>query len=93
MRPLPLRLILTIRETDYAVRPLACDPPIAARAFQLRKPDGTFYDVAQTPFGSTCDCPDFVYRRDGLDPLGCKHVRALRAYGLIEGVPSVGVSA
>jgi len=58
---------------------------IAERAFRLQKPDGTLYDVTQTPFGPTCDCPDFIYRRDGIDTAGCKHVQALVAFGLIDG--------
>ncbi len=80
----PVSLTLTIGRTQYALDPLACDAPIASRAFGLRKDDGTRYDVAQTPFGAECDCPDFVFRRDGLDPRGCKHVRALVDRGLIE---------
>jgi hypothetical protein len=79
------RLVLTIRDTDYTVRRVACDPLVAGRAFRLLKGDGTLYDVAQTPFGPECDCPDFIFRRDGLDPAGCKHVKALVACGLIEG--------
>jgi hypothetical protein len=60
---------------------------LARRAFQLTKPDGGSYDVAQSHHGPICDCPDFIYRRDGLDPAGCKHVRALVACGLIEREP------
>ena len=78
-------LTLTIDRTTYEVGRLACHEPIADRAFRLRKPDGTLYDVAQTPYGPECDCPDFVFRRDGLDPDGCKHVQALVACGLIDG--------
>jgi hypothetical protein len=77
-------LFLTIRETVYLVDRIACDPATETRAFRLSKGDGTLYDVAQTIFGPQCDCPDFVYRRDGLDPDGCKHVRALVDHGLIE---------
>jgi hypothetical protein len=61
-----------------------CDPKTGVRAFRLNKPDGTLYDVAQTHFGNQCDCPDFIFRRDGLDPCGCKHVKALVAEGLID---------
>ena len=68
----------------YRVRPIRCDPSDAVRAFRLNKPDGTLYDVAQTRFGPQCDCPDFVFRRDGLDPAGCKHVKSLVAEGLID---------
>ena len=79
------RLLLVINETVYGVRPIRCDPSWAARAFRLNKADGTLYDVAQTPFGPHCDCPDFIFRRDGLDPTGCKHVKALLWEGLIDG--------
>ena len=80
-------LFLAINETLYGVKPLACDSLIATRAFRLNKPDGTLYDVAQTPYGPQCDCPDFIFRRDGIDPEGCKHVKALVSQGLIESVP------
>jgi hypothetical protein len=76
-------LFLTIRDTVYLVDRIACDPSTETRAFRLSKRDGTLYDVAETIFGPECDCPDFVYRRDGLDPDGCKHVRALVDHGLI----------
>ena len=74
------RLTLSIRGTDYALRPV---PSEDGRAWRLRKPDGTTYDVAETRWGPVCDCPDATWRREGLDPAGCKHVRALRALGLI----------
>ncbi len=82
------QLFLAIQRNIYLVRPLACDGGEAVRAFRLNKADGTLYDVEQTRYGPRCDCPDFIFRRDGLDPAGCKHVRALVAYGLIEGNPA-----
>ena len=85
----PARWTLTIGSTAYAVRRLGAAPEIARRAFRLAKGDGTLYDVAETPFGPACDCPDFLFRRDGVDPEGCKHVRALVAVGLIEPIESV----
>ena len=78
------RLYLTIDGFPYLVRPLRTDPLLAPRSFELTKPDGTRYDVSQTPFGPLGDCPDFLYRRDGIDPAGCKHVRALVSCGLID---------
>ncbi len=78
-------LFLTINQTLYAVHPLECEPSAARRAFRLNKADGTLYDVAQTQDGPYCDCPDFIFRRDGIDAAGCKHVQALVANGLIEG--------
>ncbi len=88
--PWPLRLILTIRETHYTVQPVRCDEIIAEKAFRLGKADGTRYDVIQTHFGPECDCPDFIFRRQGLDPAGCKHVQALIACGLIAGDAPAG---
>jgi hypothetical protein len=81
----PSHLFLRINQTFYAVRALTCDPIVADKAFRLNKSDGTLYDVAQTRYGPQCDCPDFIFRRDGIDPTGCKHVKALVAEGLIEG--------
>ena len=78
------QLFLLIEGTLYFVRALPCDAGIAAKAFRLSKPDGTLYDVAQTRFGHQCDCPDFIFRRDGIDPDGCKHVRALVSQGLLD---------
>ena len=77
------RLDLTIGRTTYGVAPVPCEPVIADRAFRLTKADGTAYDVAQTAYGPQCDCPDYIFRRDGLDPEGCKHIRALIGSGLL----------
>lgn len=77
-------LSLSIDGSPYDVRPIDADPSVSPRAFRLTKPDGTRYDLAQTPYGPTCDCPDFIFRRDGIDPNGCKHVRALVSCGLIQ---------
>ena len=54
-----------------------------SRAFRLSR-KGDVYDVAQTVHGPICDCPDFIFRRDGLDPRGCLHIRAMRAVGMLE---------
>jgi hypothetical protein len=81
------RLFLRIHQTFYEVQALACDPIAAEKAFRLNKSDGTLYDVARTRHGLQCDCPDFIFRRDGIDPTGCKHVKALVAEGLIDGGP------
>ena len=66
-----------------AVRPIASQADDVPRAFRLsRKSD--VYDVAQTVHGPTCDCPDFIFRRDGRDPRGCLHIRAMLAVGLLD---------
>src|SRR3954469_14335027 len=81
-------LVLRINGTRYTVRPIPAEDPDVRRAWRLRKlddsrPVGAVYDVAETTEGNTCDCPDHVFRRDGVDPRGCKHLRALARLGLI----------
>jgi hypothetical protein len=80
----PIQLALRIRDTTYDVRPLRFENCIASRAFRLYKDDGTAYQVIQTRFGAERDCPEFVFRRAGIDPVCCKHVRALAARGMLE---------
>jgi hypothetical protein len=77
------RLTLHINGTAYAVRPMACDPAAASRSFRLRKADGTACHLGATTHGPDCDCPDFTFHRDGIDPAGCKHIKALAAVGLL----------
>src|SRR5947209_6225552 len=69
------RLTLTINGASYAVRPVPCHPTAAQRCWSLRKSDGTVYHASQHPWGAECDCPDFVFHRDGRDPAGCKHLK------------------
>ena len=81
------RLTLTINGVHFSVRPIQSEDDQIHRAFRLRrKPfrSGIIFDVAETVHGATCDCPDFVFRRDGLDPKGCLHIRAMRAVGLLD---------
>src|SRR4051794_31478492 len=78
------RLTVSIRGVGYTARPIHPETSDVSRAWRLRKPDGTDYTVAETIYGATCDCADYVFRHDGLDQTGCKHVRALRALGLID---------
>src|SRR5262249_38123360 len=78
------RLTVTIRGTCYTARPVRPEADGVTRAWRLRKADGTTYDVADTAHGATCDCADQTFRHEGIDAAGCKHVRALRALGLID---------
>ena len=82
------RLVLEIAETRYVLRAVACSDAIGRAAFRLVKDDGTIYDLVQTKHGPECDCPDFIFRRDGLDPGGCKHVQALVAVGMLAAHPA-----
>jgi hypothetical protein len=81
--PRDVRVFLEIDQTRYALTRIRCDDAIGRRAFRLVKDDGTIYDVIQTRFGSECDCPDYIFRREGLDPQGCKHIQALVAARMI----------
>ena len=77
------RLTLDINGTAYAVIPNRGASELVSRAFRLRKADGTTYDVATTPHGATCDCPDYLFNRQDKDVAGCKHVKAMKACGLL----------
>jgi SWIM zinc finger len=78
------RLTMEINGVDYRVEQSPAEAYAARKAYRLRKPDGTAYDVALGTHGLTCDCPDFIFHRDGLDPDGCKHIKAMVAYGLLD---------
>jgi hypothetical protein len=78
------RLSVTIRGVVYTARPIRPEASDVIRAWRLRKPDGAAYTVADTSDGATCDRADQTFRHDGHDQVGCKHVRVLRALGLID---------
>jgi hypothetical protein len=83
--PAVCRLALTIAGVDYRVRFISA-PAFGAtdRAVRLRKVGAdAAYNVAPTLNGPTCDCGDQVWRHEGRDDLGCKHIRACRVAGLI----------
>ncbi len=77
------RLTLHVRGVAYAVRFLDADPGAGVSALiRLRKADGTAYHVAGTVHGPTCDCGDQTWRHEGRAS-SCKHIRALKACGLL----------
>ena len=78
--PLPA---LRIHGREYLIRVIA-PASGGTLAYRLTKHDGEEYDVSVEPHGAECTCPDFIFRRNWLDILGCKHIRAARAAGLIE---------
>jgi hypothetical protein len=78
------RLTLFINGTAYNVRPISIAASVATRLYRLRKADGTAYNVAMTLDGPICDCPDFTFHRDGIDPDGCKHIKAMIAVRLLD---------
>jgi hypothetical protein len=80
-------LSLTIGDRSYGLAILTA--PDGSTVYRLDYRDKV-YDV--TPdgaslTGATCDCPDFTYRRAGLDSAGCRHIKALRSVGLLAPVP------
>jgi hypothetical protein len=77
------RLTLHINGVAYGLRRIPCAAAAALKAWRLRKADGTTYHAAVTEHGPVCDCPDFTFHREGLDPAGCKHIKALAASGLM----------
>jgi hypothetical protein len=78
-------LVLTINGTAYRIRPIRPDRGFGVvRAFRLTKADGsTVYDVSQSIDGCSCDCPSFVFDRDGTNE-PCKHIASLRAVGILD---------
>jgi hypothetical protein len=78
------RVIVEINGVGYVARPIPADGLEARRLIRLRKPDGAVYYVSEHAFGAQCDCPDFIFHRDGIDPTGCKHIKALAACGLLD---------
>lgn len=83
------RMVLTIGAESYTVRLMPREPgDEGCPWYRLRKADGTAYHVLDVGRGlpAECDCPDHTFRRDGNDPEGCKHARALRKFGLLSAV-------
>jgi predicted RNA methylase len=79
------RLTVAIDGTAYRLEVVPVpDHSEAYCHYALTKPDGTRYGVS-LPIGDypTCCCEDYHYRREHLDPTGCKHIRSLRALGLL----------
>src|SRR4051795_7620368 len=82
-RPLNVSLMLTIRETDYSVTPIAPGPD-NIKAYRLEKLSGDreTYDLAHTNDGLVvCDCPSYVATHEGTSST-CKHGSALVLMGL-----------
>jgi hypothetical protein len=69
--------VLVINGTPYGV--YAHTDAGRVVGYRLTKADGTTYDIDVTAEYWSCDCPDYLYRRGGIDPKGCKHTAALRA--------------
>src|SRR4051812_44296753 len=86
-RPGRCRLTLTINGLHDTARPVVSQDDDVSRAFRLGRQDVVF-NLAQTTPGIVCDCPGLVFRRDGRDPRGRLHIRAMLAVGLPDQVLS-----
>jgi hypothetical protein len=86
IKPVTGRCGLTIRINGerYKVAPIRDECFGTIRAFRFTKPDGDFHDVSHQVYGHDCSCGDFVFRRDGIDESGCKHIKAAVAVGLLD---------
>ena len=72
------------KTVTYTIKDTRPDKRVASPAYSLtRNDDGTVYHVWKDQWGMHCDCPDAHFNR-GLDPLGCKHTRSLKAVGLFD---------
>jgi hypothetical protein len=76
-------LRLSINGVSYRVRPIRPEAFGGIRAFRLTKGDGATHDVSLDVHGAACTCGDWTFRREGIDPTGCKHIRAAKACGLL----------
>jgi hypothetical protein len=81
-------MVVSIDGIHYSVSPLA-PAPGASKAYRFNKLSGdeAQHDLDETADGASCTCGSFVWRHDGLDDLGCKHIRAARHLGLIAEAP------
>ncbi|AGA26047.1 hypothetical protein Sinac_1669 [Singulisphaera acidiphila DSM 18658] len=79
-----VRMTLTINTTTYEVEPVPCDPGTALQCFALRKSNQVVYHVSRHDHGAECTCADFEFNRNHRDPLGCKHIRAMVAIGVLD---------
>lgn len=77
------RLLIRISGRLYGLTRIDRRPSAVLEGWRLTKPDGTTYDCGRTRHGYSCDCPDYVFRREDLEPDGCKHCKALVAVGLL----------
>jgi hypothetical protein len=76
-------LSLTIGDRSYGLAILTS--PDGSPVYRLDYRDKV-YDVTPDTAslaGATCDCPDYIHRRAGLDSAGCRHIKALRSVGLL----------
>jgi len=81
---LVVSLALAVDHQTYSITPIPVQDDEVWHAWRLEKSSDrtTHYNVSEGNYGATCDCPDQTMRHEGIDNVGCKHIRALRAMGM-----------
>lgn len=73
----------TVTKT-YRVEKMIPQSVIADPSIRLHGHDGRTFDIGWADGYWFCDCHDFLSRRENRDPEGCKHIRAVKACGLVK---------
>lgn len=84
------RLTLHINQSEYALWKVPVAAGSAATAcYELKKRGSSDrYHVSQHDYGCECTCGDWTFRRNHIDVLGCKHIKSLAAFGLVDNHPA-----
>lgn len=72
---------IAINDVPYAVAELREQGRLVGYRLARHCDDGeiVYYDISNRFACWECSCPDFIFRRDGHDERGCKHIQAVRA--------------
>lgn len=76
-------LILKIGSKYYRLEKIAGTVGVKS-AWRLTKPDGESYTVSLGKHGPTCECWDWIQRKQNTPDPRCKHIRAVEQVGLME---------
>lgn len=78
-------LTLRINDSEYALWKVPAHEAGVTACYELKKKGSSDrYHVSEHAHGAECTCGDWTFRRNHLDPAGCKHIKALAVFGLIE---------
>ena len=85
-----VKCTLSLSGSDYNVELLYPDSNFdkGYRLTKIGAKKTTTYDVLQADGQIVCGCADFMYRHEGADSEGCKHIRGLVDLGMFAAPPS-----
>lgn len=86
--PLTFALVtIKIRGEEYRVIPTVSENTLHRTWSLVKKKTGEVHTITEDDWGRvTCTCPDFVYRKaDRYED--CKHIKALRHFGILSKRP------